>query len=641
MGDNDYDNNPSKVSDEFNGFPIPSKTLSGNFSMDSFVATLARLNNLKVLSLVSLGIWGSLPNKIDRLYSIEYLDFSSNFLFGSIPEKISTMSKIQTLKLNDNYLNGTFPEWFDSLSNLTVLNLTNNRLTGSFPSSIRKVGRLTDLLLSKNEISGKAPDLSSLHQLQRLDLSFNVLQGEIPAALFSLPNIAYLNVAANTLSGSLPNHLRCGGKLIFVNISDNRMTGELPACLSTQSDTRTVLYSGNCLSNEKVQQYPESHCLEEIRVEKKQSGKKHVAVIVIVIAVIGILILMVLLAFVFLIICRRYCRGAVSEQHLLHKPVQENSAAGLTSELVLNARFISQNAKLGSESFPACRPFTLEELKEATNTFHSSALIGEGSFGKLYKGRLVNGTHVAIRCLPSSKKYSIRNLRLRLDLLAKPRHPHLVCLLGHCIDLGGQDDNHVNKVFLVYEFLSATNFQAHITENGPIKVLDWPERLAVLISVAKAVQFLHTGVIPGFVNNRLKSNNILLNDHGIAKLSDYGLSIISEESVNEGVNGRGPKSCVNRQMTSLEDDVYSFGFILLESLVGPSVSTRREEFIKEQLEKFNTPDGCRTMISPVVLASGSQESLSTVISIYEDTELLEQIAIQRTVHDFHTKISEL
>lgn len=60
--------------------------------------------------------------------------------------------------------------------------------------------------------------------------------------------------------------------------------------------------------------------------------------------------------------------------------------------------------------------------------------------------------------------------------------------------------------------------------------MNWSERLAVLTSIAKAVQFLHTGVIPGFFNNRLKTNNILLNEHGIAKLSDYGLSIISEET---------------------------------------------------------------------------------------------------------------
>lgn len=67
-------------------------------------------------------------------------------------------------------------------------------------------------------------------------------------------------------------------------------------------------------------------------------------------------------------------------------------------------------------------------------------------------------------------------------------------------------------------------------ENCPEKVLKWSDRLAILIGVAKAVHFLHTGVIPGCFNNRLKTNNILLDEHRIAKLSDYGMSIITEES---------------------------------------------------------------------------------------------------------------
>lgn len=67
------------------------------------------------------------------------------------------------------------------------------------------------------------------------------------------------------------------------------------------------------------------------------------------------------------------------------------------------------------------------------------------------------------------------------------------------------------------------------------KVLNWSERLSVLISIAKAVHFLHTGIIPAFIRNRLKTNNILLTENFMAKLSDYGLSIISEENDTPGV----------------------------------------------------------------------------------------------------------
>lgn len=66
-------------------------------------------------------------------------------------------------------------------------------------------------------------------------------------------------------------------------------------------------------------------------------------------------------------------------------------------------------------------------------------------------------------------------------------------------------------------------------ESFPEKVLKWSDRLRILIGVAKAVHFLHTGVIPGCFNNKLKTTNILLDEHWIAKLSDYGMSLITEE----------------------------------------------------------------------------------------------------------------
>lgn len=75
-------------------------------------------------------------------------------------------------------------------------------------------------------------------------------------------------------------------------------------------------------------------------------------------------------------------------------------------------------------------------------------------------------------------------------------------------------------------------------ENSAEKVLKWSDRLGILIGVAKAVHFLHTGVIPGCFNNRLKTNNILLDDHRIAKLSDYGMSILIEEIEKSEVSSR-------------------------------------------------------------------------------------------------------
>ncbi|KAG8384933.1 hypothetical protein BUALT_Bualt04G0169700 [Buddleja alternifolia] len=645
---------PAKVS-KFRGFAIPNQTLSQSFSIDSFVTTLTRLASLRVLSLVSLGIWGALPDKIHRLYSLEALDMSSNFMFGSIPSEMSRLVKLQTLTFDENFFNDTVPEWLDSLTNLTVLSLKNNRLKGQVPHSVSRVRTLTELVLSNNSLSGKLPDLSGLSNLQlldlrennfdselpplpkglaniflsnnsfsgsiteqfgelnaleHLDLSNNYLSGSPPVVLFSLPSISYLNLSSNVLSGSLPEHLKCGDTLTLIDISNNRLIGQLPDCLDSAVDKRTVKISGNCFSIDVRNQHPAEYCKDI----GKGNGRSTVKEIVILAGVIGgiVILVVILLVVGLLIFCKRQHTETTLVQHIAPKVKQDDPPSGISAEILANARIISQAAKMGNENTPIYRVFSVEELEEATRNFDQSAFLGEGSLGKIYKGRLENGTFVAIRSLALHRRYSIRNLRLRLDLLSKLRHPHLVGLLGYCIDGGVQDESTIHRLFLVQEFVSNGNFRSHLSESCPEKVLKWSERLAVLIGVAKAVHFLHTGVIPPSSSNRLKTNNILLDEHGIAKLSDYGMSIIADETEKPEAKGDGAKS---RQVAKLEDDVYNFGFILLESLVGPILSGKGETFLLNEMTSFGSQDGRRKIVDPMVLTTSSQESLSIVISI--------------------------
>lgn len=350
---------------ELDGFSLSNQTLSERFSMDSFVTTLSRLTGLRALSLVSLGIWGPLPDKIHRLSSLEYLDLSSNFLFGSIPPKISTMVRLQTVIFDDNFLNDTVPGWFNSLSNLTVLSLRNNRLNGRLPD-LSSLSKLRVLDLSSNNLDSKLPTLpkgllmaflsnnsfsgeidqkqySWLSKVQHIDISSNRLSGTPPAALFSLPNISYLNLASNMLSGSLPSDLQCGSKLEFVDISNNRFTGEVPSCLSSEPGKTVVKLGGNCLSIDIHHQHAESYCIDT-DTKGKHSGGRNIGVLVGL--VVAIFAVGVLLAFGFLVVFRSYCARGISEQHLLHKSVQDNLAAGFSSELLTNASMLSNNVFL-------------------------------------------------------------------------------------------------------------------------------------------------------------------------------------------------------------------------------------------------------------------------------------------------------
>ncbi|KAJ8549873.1 hypothetical protein K7X08_033580 [Anisodus acutangulus] len=639
---------------EFYGVAVPNNTLSEHFSIDSFVTTLTRLSSLRVLTLVSLGIWGPLPVKIHRLSNLEVLDMNSNFLFGSIPYEMSTMVKLHTLTFDGNFFNETLPDWLDSLPNIAILSMKNNRLKGKFPHSISKLTGLTDIVLSHNAICGELPDLSALsnlhlldlrenhldsqlpplpqglttillsnnafygeipeefgklNQLQHLDLSNNALTGMPPADLFSLPSISYLNLAFNFLRGSLPEHLNCGGELGFVDISDNRLLGTLPSCLNASSDKRIVKITGNCLSVDTEYQHSGSYCKQASLAKKRTTGKE-IAILVGVVG--GTVIFVVFLAVVLLIFCRRHhaCRDV--DHNMFPKVVHDNAQPNISAELLANARIISQAAALGSQGASSYRVFSMEELEEATEKFDNSALLGEGSIGKIYKGKLENGTYVAVRELTAYRLCTSWNFKLRMDLLSKFRHPHLVSLLGHCIDGGVQDDSTVHRLFLVYEFIPCGNFRARLSEATLGKILKWSDRLAILIGVAKAVQFLHTGVIPPSFGNSLKTDSILLDEHQIAKLSDYGMSILMEESEKFEAKGDGYNSW---HMRKKYEDVYNFGFILLESLVGPFFSGKGETFLLNEMTSFGSQDGRRKIVDPAVLTTSSQESLSIVISI--------------------------
>ncbi|KAL6660658.1 hypothetical protein ACP70R_000156 [Stipagrostis hirtigluma subsp. patula] len=641
---------------KFSGYPVPNVTLSEAFVLDSFVTTLARLTTLRVVILVSLGLWGPLPDKIHRLSSLEVLDLSSNFLYGSIPPKLSVMSKLHTVTLDGNYFNGSMPDWLDSFSNLTVLRLQGNRLKGPIPASLGRATMLTELALAGNKISGDVPNLGNLNKLemldlrdneldgelpemptalvtillsknsfrreipeqfgqlnrlQHLDLSFNFLEGTPPEKLFGLPNISYLNLAANLLSGSLPSSLTCSNTLGFVDLSTNRLTGDLPACLNGSSNNKVVKFDGNCFSADPAHQHEAKYC------EQSRKGRGSSKDVGLVVTVVGILFIVLVLSLVLMASNKKSCQRVLAEQQFLQKHTQDNSTSAMSSELLVNARYISEAIKYGTHVLPSYRVFSLEELKIATKTFERSAFLGEGSIGKLYKGKLENGTLIAIRCLALHQRYSIRNLKLRLDLLAKLRHPNLVCLLGHCID-SAVDESSVKRVFLVYEFVPSGTLSSYLSGSSPEKTLKWCDRLQVLIAVAKAVHFLHTGIIPGSLYNRLRSSNILFDEHLMAKLSDYGLSIITEEIYKHEAIGEGQRYVQNNssEMENVEDDVYSFGCIILEVLMGPKLNEKGGPFmLSELVVSISSQEEREQVLDPVVLGTSSQDSLSMVVSI--------------------------
>ena len=358
--------------------------LPRNFSIDSFVTTLVRLPSLKVLTLVSLGIWGPLPGKIARLSSLEIFNMSSNFLYGSIPQELTLLSSLQTLIFDNNMLADTFPRWIDSLQALTVLSLKNNKFNGSLPKSLGNVENLRTLSLSHNHFYGAVPDLSRLtnlqvlelddnafgpqfpqlgnklvilvlrknsfrsgipaelssyYQLERLDISSNSFVGPFQPGLLSLPSITYLNISWNKLTGMLFENLSCNSELDVVDLSSNLLTGSLPRCLVSNSSDSTVLYARNCLDTVNQNQQPQPFChTEALAVGILPERKKHkqVSTVVLSLGIVGgTLGGVALVLLIFFIVRRGNDRSKTKNPPT--RLISENAASGYTSKLLSDA----------------------------------------------------------------------------------------------------------------------------------------------------------------------------------------------------------------------------------------------------------------------------------------------------------------
>ncbi|KAF9599197.1 hypothetical protein IFM89_035656 [Coptis chinensis] len=645
-------------------------SLPENFSIDSFFTTLVRLPSLKVLSLVSLGLWGSLPSKISRLFSLEILNISSNFLSGAIPQEVSVLRSLQTLILDNNMFNGSVPKWMGELSLLAVLSLPNNSFSGSLPNSLRGLNTLRVLSLSMNQFSGEVPDLSGLtnlqvldlednrfgpefpslaskvvtlvlrknkfssaipeelssyYQLKWIDISFNRFVGPFPKSLLTLPSITYLNIAGNRFTGMLFENMSCNAELDYVDFSSNLLTGKLPTCLLSDSENRVVRYSKNCLASGEQNQHPYFFCRNEALavgiLPRKQKKPTRMAKGILALSIVGGITLGVSLIGLLIVLVRRAQFGKRTMKIPRTRLIQENVSTGYSSKLLSDARYISQTMRLGGLGLPPYRTFSLEELERATSNFNTSSFLGEGSHGQMYRGELNDGSLVAIRCLKLKRRHSTQNFRHHIELISKLRHRHLVSALGHCFECY-LDDSSVSRMFLVFEYVQNGTLRGHISEGLTEQKLTWTQRIAAAVGVAKGIQFLHTGIVPGVYSNNLKITDVLLDNNLAAKISSYNLPLLAENvgKLGTGVHSSALKEHNARGRTIDADkvDVYDFGVILLEMIVGKSILSKDEvDIIKDQLQWGITADDVSliSIVDPVICKACSEESMKTMMGI--------------------------
>lgn len=217
---------------------------------------------------------------------------------------------------------------------------------------------------------------------------------------------------------------------------------------------------------------------------------------------------------------------------------------------------------------------SLEELNSVTRNFGSDALVGEGSYGRVFYAKLRNGQGAAIKKLDNgSSPEPDSDFTTQLSLVSRLKNEHFLELMGYCLE-------GTNRI-LVYQY--ARKGSLHDVLHGrkgvqgaePGPTLSWNQRVKIAFGAAKGLEFLHEKCQPSIVHRDVRSSNVLLFDDFETKLADFSLTNQSSDTAARlhstrvlGTFGyHAPEYAMTGQITH-KSDVYSFGVVLLELLTG-------------------------------------------------------------------------
>ncbi|XP_017980135.1 PREDICTED: LRR receptor-like serine/threonine-protein kinase GSO2 isoform X2 [Theobroma cacao] len=263
-------------------------SLSNNYFSGQIPSSLTNLTHLEFLDISHNQLQDSIPNEVTTFPNLITLDLSFNFLNGTLPSSISQLVNLTLLDLSSNNLSGIVESvLFSKLQNLQYLALSYNNIyfdsnhtsanytlpslyfldlsscdVNQFPQFLRGSKVLEYLDVSNNRISGKIPKFmwdvgkdslfylnlshNSMTELEQLpwrkiiilDLSFNLVQGNLPIPPL---NTSIFLISNNNLSGEISDLICNVSYLEVLDMSHNNFNGIIPHCFGELSKRLWIL----------------------------------------------------------------------------------------------------------------------------------------------------------------------------------------------------------------------------------------------------------------------------------------------------------------------------------------------------------------------------------------------------------------
>ncbi|RWW80945.1 hypothetical protein BHE74_00010692 [Ensete ventricosum] len=345
-----------------------------------------------ILRLPGVGLVGTIPSgTLGNLSALRVLSLRSNRLSGSIPADFKGLALLRSLYLQNNLLSGSIHSGLTQLTRLVRLDLSGNSLTGAIPFAINNLTHLTGLFLQNNHLSGSLPAIS-INSLAVFNVSYNQLIGSIPRTLARFP--------ASSFAGNLD---LCGGPLKPCN----------PFFPSPAPSPAANPVNGS--SKKKL----------------SKAAKIAIAVAAGVVLLLILLLLLVCLAFRRRRQTARdkapkgTAAATAAGETGMTSSSKDDLSGGVSGSGTASAVAAAERNRLVFVGKGGGYSFDLEDLLRA-----SAEVLGKGSVGTSYKAVLEEGTTVVVKRL-KDVAVSKREFEVHIESLGKVEHDNLLPLRAY------------------------------------------------------------------------------------------------------------------------------------------------------------------------------------------------------------------